>query len=137
MRARRRFAIAVSAALAVSVTAAGNASAHTVWNPTQLPMHYSWDEATGHFFSGSVSSARLSCTIGRSITLYRRVGTSSVAVAHTTTHEGPHWGFSRVNASPGQRYYAVVARKVIRWPGHKHVCRATWSGEVPVPPPGT
>jgi hypothetical protein len=100
-------------------------------------MHHSWDEATGHFFGGSVGSARPNCTIGRSITLYRRVGTSLQPVAHTVTREGPTWYFSRVDASAGQRYSAFAARKVIRFPGHRHVCVADWSDTVTVPPPGT
>ena len=136
MRGRTRFAIAVVAALALSVVAAGPAAAHTARTPTQLSMSYSWDEATGHFFMGSVGSTRPACEVGRSITLYRRLATGSEPVATRTNYEDRWWSFSMVEAEPGERYYAAAVRKIIRRPGHKHICLGDRSDTVTVTGPG-
>ena len=135
MRRRSPWVIAVFAVFAVSLVVIGSASAHTVRTPTQLSMSYSWDEATGHFFSGGVSSAKPGCEVGRKITLYRELATSWEAVAtRTTTSEGPWWAFSMVDARPGDRFAAAAARKVVQRPGHTHICQGALAGPVTVDP---
>ncbi len=128
------FLAAVAAAVGVAGLA-GVVLAHTVTISSQHAVSFTPDVATD-LFAGQVSSAKAACARGRSIVLYRVIGDSSVPdqeVTTATTDPGGVWSKGAGQARAGE-YSAVAARKVIRSPGHKHVCKAARSATLSVSP---
>ena len=128
------FLAAVAAAIGI-VGFAGMAVAHTVAITSQHTISFSPDVATD-LFVGHVSSTKAACERGRSITLYRVVGDASVpdqVVTTATTNSSGVWSQGVGQAQAGT-YYAVAAKKVLRSPGHRHVCKAARSAALTVSP---
>jgi hypothetical protein len=128
----RRLAITLCAA-GIAGALASVAAAHTRHIDSQHTISFQPDVASDVFF-GTVGSAAGACERNRSITLFRKIGDASVpdiAVATPTTNENGIWSQGLGNAPEG-RYYAVAAKKVIKRPGHKHICDVARSNTVAV-----
>jgi hypothetical protein len=128
----------LTAVLATAVALAGLAStavAHNTAINSQHTMDFMPDVASDRF-TGHISSAKDLCERGRSVTLYRVVGGSSVPdqeVATATTASNGVWSKGVVDAQPGS-YYAVAAKKVVQSSRHKHVCKVTRTASLSVTP---
>jgi len=125
-----------AAALATAVALAGFASAAAARNAatgSQHTMDFTPDVASDRF-TGQVSSTKAFCQRGRSVTLYRAVGGSSVPdqeVATATTDTNGVWSKGVGDAQTGS-YYAVAAKKVVQSTRHKHVCKVARTASLSV-----
>jgi hypothetical protein len=112
---------------------AGMAVAHTVATSSQHTIDFASDVASDRF-AGQVSSSSAACERGRSIVLYRVAGDSSVPdqeVSTARTDSSGVWSKGVGDAQAGT-YYVVAAKKVVRSPGHRHVCKPASSDTVTV-----
>jgi hypothetical protein len=122
--------------LATAVALAGLASAAVAHNTaisSQHTMDFTPDVASD-LFMGQISSTKALCERGRSVTLYRVVGGSSVLdqeVATATTASNGLWSKGVGDAQTGS-YYAVAAKKVVQSSSHKHVCKAARTASLSV-----
>jgi len=74
-------------------------------------------------FLGRVASDRKQCKRMRRVTVWRRNPGAMDAPVGTAKSNGKGiWAVTAPGASAG-RYYATAKRRVIRKPGHRHVCR--------------
>jgi hypothetical protein len=134
----RRTVQLLAAVLATAIALAGFASmavAHKTTIGSQHTIDFTPDVASDRF-AGQVSSKKAFCERGRSITLYRVVGDSSVPdekVDTTKTDRSGVWSKGVGNAQAGT-YYAKAAKKVVKSRRHKHVCKVAKSAMLPVSP---
>jgi hypothetical protein len=134
---RRTFQL-LAAGLATAIALAGFASmavAHKTAIDSQHALDFTPDVASDRF-TGQVSSTKAFCERGRSITLYRVVGDSSVSdqeVATATTDSSGVWSKGVGDAQAGT-YYAKAAKKVVKSNRHKHVCKAATTSPLSVSP---
>jgi hypothetical protein len=109
--------------------------AHNTATGSQHTLDFTPDAASD-LFMGQISSTKALCERGRSVTLYRVVGGSSVPdgeVATATTDSNGLWS-KGVGDAPSGSYYAVAAKKVVQSSRHKHVCKAARTASLSVVP---
>lgn len=136
MRGTIKLLLVAAVAAAIGVGGfTGMAVAHSTTIGSQHTIDFTPDVASDRF-TGQVSSKKAACERGRSIVLYRVVGDTSVPDQEVTTartDSGGMWSKGVGEAQAGT-YYAVAAKKVMRSPGHKHVCKVARSAPLAVSP---
>ncbi len=123
--------LAICATFAVTVSAA---SAHNATYTTRTHMFYSppTSQYPTYDLIGSIRSRLQACEVRRTVVLLR----NGSVVGRTTSfrfRDFGLFGWTSDTAFPSGTYRARVQRKILRRPGHRHVCSGAISNAVQLP----
>jgi hypothetical protein len=132
MRLPRTVAIAVIAALAVTLVGGGFAAASTKKFPTKVTINFT-SGTYADKFNGKVKSRKALCKKGRKVTVFRvKSGADAKFGTDKTNKKGKYVVAPGKKAAAGN-YYAKAKKKVKKKNGNKIVCKKGKSPTISVP----